>query len=240
MSAHHCCSTWGPLWYPFTLALGCSNPLQQRWASTANYTLAHSVGPWNGGKGAAGRKRNLCQFLVQMPPNQFNEERLQSSVHLSLQASKAIWDALQYSPWLLDAASGCPTGRGPCLSDLWECFCYSWGISNVPNAYAWRESIKFSISMITPLTQNNDIYYLYAPLTPLVLQLRTFTKISVSMCQEFCTKLMRNSPWPKRMAGGEKQHALPKLTQVICCRKSTTNSHPQNTENSNTVQTLLL
>lgn len=80
----------------------------------------------------AGRERSLCWFVVQRPPNQLNEEGLQSSAHLSLQASKAIWDALQHSPWLPDAASGHPTGPVPCLSDLWECFSYSRGISNVP------------------------------------------------------------------------------------------------------------
>lgn len=146
------------------------------------------------GKVLARRERSLCWFIVLRPPNQLNEKKLQSSVHLSLQASKAIWDALQYSPWLLDAASGFPTGPVPCLSDLWECFTYSWGISNVPNAYAWGEWIKCSISMIPPLTQNNDIYYFYAPLTPLVLQLKTFIKIRASACREFRTKLMRNSP----------------------------------------------
>lgn len=74
--------------------------------------------------------------------------------------------------------------------------------------------------MITPLTQNNDICYLYPPLTPLVLQLRTFTKISVSMCQEFCTKLMRNSPWPKRMGGGKSNMPCPNLHKWSAAEKA--------------------
>lgn len=151
--------------------------------------------PWNGGKGACreGKKCMLIHCTEASRPAWWGKApELCSS--LSLQASKAIWGALQYSPWLLDAASGFPTGPVPCLSDLWECFTYSWGISYVPNAYTWRESIKCSTSMITLLTQKNDICYLYVPLTPLVLQLETFTKIRASVCHEFCTKLMRNSP----------------------------------------------